>query len=598
MKARIGRRCCVAGLLVAMLALPAPAGAAKGSEEPEPPAPENAPDPGTPSRGFPSKEQLDQLRDAPPPKQVFRLDARPVDEWRLQGPFPKQIGATPFRDDSRWGELLSEVAARRAGLVASTEAMHCAARELGRFFLAHRGRPTDSLRRFILGRCHATVADVAFGYVDGPVPEGFDEAELFAHWRGAVETTIERGAQGGSRSIGIWFGHEGGRAVAMVAYGPREVLVEPFSPFAGKKHRVDIRGESLSPSPRVTALVNRGRFGVAKCEDRDAEPPRFHFRCEVDPEDPLAAIALSVTPPERLLSRNGLSLLVWPGKSTVDVYRAPRYAESRLVAQGEDVAPGFVELLNRVRGEAGLGEVTLDAVQSDAARELAPHFFAAMFDQAPEFTADLVVLGMIAGWGVDGVVETGHFSAAWVVRSNDLGRLLSTALEYPVSREALLAEEIDRVAVGSLLDTTSGSEALAAVFGTYSLFSAETHQETARRIYDRLDAERGKRGTGEVERLGELEGLFQRAASMVGGGGEPADAMNMLLRESVDVLRAPVSGWVAEVRDLDDIEFPQEYLTSPTVRVGVAVTHKRREGEPWGHYVVMLVVSDPEAWGA
>ena len=268
------------------------------------------------------------------------------------------------------------------------------------------------------------------------------------------------------------------------------------------------------------------------------------------------------------------------------------------MAQGEDVAPGFVELLNRVRGEAGLGEVTLDAVQSDAARELAPHFFAAMFDQAPEFTADLVVLGMIAGWGVDGVVETGHFSAAWVVRSNDLGRLLSTALEYPVSREALLAEEIDRVAVGSLLDTTSGSEALAAVFGTYSLFSAETHQETARRIYDRLDAERGKRGTGEVERLGELEGLFQRAASMVGGGGEPADAMNMLLRESVDVLRAPVSGWVAEVRDLDDIEFPQEYLTSPTVRVGVAVTHKRREGEPWGHYVVMLVVSDPEAWGA
>ncbi|MDJ0852656.1 MAG: hypothetical protein QNK04_30170 [Myxococcota bacterium] len=597
----MSRSLCILGLLLAFpLCVPGLAGAKRG-EEPTPPPAAEAPDAGAPpqGRGFPSPEQLEQLRDAPPPGQVFRLDARPVDEWRLAGPFPKQVGAIPHTDDSPWGELLSDVVARRAGLVASTEAMHCVARELGRFFLAHRGRPSESLKRFIMGRCHATVADVAFGYVDGRVPPRFDEAELFSHWRGAVETTIERAARGGPRSVGIWFGHEGGQAVAMVAYGRREVLVEPFDPFAGEDHRVQIRGEALEPSVRVSTLVNRGRFGVASCERREGvEPPRFDFTCEVDPKDPAAAVALSVTPPERLLSRAGLSLLVWPGKSTVDVYRAPRYAEPRTVAEDSAVAKTFVELLNGVRSEAGLEKVQLDPVQSEAARELAPHFFAAVFDQAPEFTADLVVLGMIAGWGVDGVVESGHFSAAWVVRSNDLGRLLSNALEYPVSREALLAEGIDRVAVGSLLDTTSGSEALAAVFGTYSLFSAETHAEIAQRVYERLDAERTRKGMGEARRLGELEGLFQRAASMVGGGGEPADAMNMLLRESVDVLRAPVSGWVAEVSDLDQIEFPQEYLSSPTLRVGVAVTHKRREGEPWGHYVVMLVVSDPEAWGA
>ena len=49
---------------------------------------------------------------------------------------------------------------------------------------------------------------------------------------------------------------------------------------------------------------------------------------------------------------------------------------------------------------------------------------------------------------------------------------------------------------------------------------------------------------------------------------------------------------------LDDIEFPTEYLSSPTLRVAVSVGHRKLEGEPWGHYVVLLVVSDPEAWGA
>ena len=55
---------------------------------------------------------------------------------------------------------------------------------------------------------------------------------------------------------------------------------------------------------------------------------------------------------------------------------------------------------------------------------------------------------------------------------------------------------------------------------------------------------------------------------------------------------------VPAARELEELEFPEEYLTSPTLRVGVAVTHHQPEGEPWGRYVVMLVVSDPDARGA
>jgi hypothetical protein len=306
---------------------------------------------------------------------------------------------------------------------------------------------------------------------------------------------------------------------------------------------------------------------------------------------------VSITPPDRLLSRGALALLVWPGDETVDVYRLPDYAGPQPVSERDRVPDDFTDLLNDVRREAGLGPVELDRVQSQIAAELAPHFFAAAFKRQPEVSADLVVLGMIAGWSVDGIVQSGHFAAAWALRTNDLARLLATALEYPVSREALLAENIDRIAVGPMLETAQGRESVAAVFGTYSLFDERGHDANAAEVYAKLEADRRERGLGVPERLTEIAGLCQQAASRVKGGADPADAMNALLRQSVEVLRTPVAGWVSGTRDLEDLEFPEEYLTSPSLRVAVAVTHHQPEGEAWGRYVVMLVVSEPEARG-
>jgi hypothetical protein len=58
-----------------------------------------------------------------------------------------------------------------------------------------------------------------------------------------------------------------------------------------------------------------------------------------------------------------------------------------------------------------------------------------------------------------------------------------------------------------------------------------------------------------------------------------------------------VSGWIAEVRDIDDLQIPVEYVSRPELGLAVSVTHKREEGEPWGRYVVMLVVADPAGFG-
>jgi hypothetical protein len=204
---------------------------------------------------------------------------------------------------------------------------------------------------------------------------------------------------------------------------------------------------------------------------------------------------------------------------------------------------------------------------------------------------------MLAGWGVDGIVQSGHFTASWVLRSNDLQRLLAAALEEPGGRETLLAPEIDRVAVGPLLEIVPGGESMAAIFGSYALFSEEDHTASVNAVMEKLGHERALRGLGPPSAIDEVGPLCSEAASRVASGETPRDVMRDLLGETVEILRQPATGWIAEVRDLDELSFPDEYLTRPTLGLALAISHREEPGEPWGRWVVMVVVADVEAHG-
>lgn len=548
---------------------------------------------------FPSPEELEKLAGAPPPSGLAILDVRPVDSWELAGPFPETIVVEPYSEpESPWGSLLDQAARRRVGLVVPTQSMYCVARELGRFTLVHRGQPTPSLRQFITSRCNAAVGNVGFEYVEGEVPPEVGDAELFPRWKPSVEEALQRGLRGGPQTAGIWFGREGRRAIALVAFGRRELHLEPVSPVPTSDGAIELRGESLAPDDAVHALVNQGRFGVRECERvAAADPPSFHLRCPVDPNDEATLVSVSVHPPNRLLGRLGLVVLAWPSGRTTKLYRRPIYAESWPVQEGQELAAGFVELLNRVRSEAGLHPVRLDPRQSETATELAPHYFAAAFGQADELVAEVIVLGMLAGWTVDGIVQMGHFTSAWSLRTTDLSDLLAAALEQPNGRETLLAEDVERIAIGQMLSTEEGHESAAAVFATYAMFSEQSHDAMARRVIEKLEAERKRRGFGPPEQISDVEGLCQRVASSVQSGREPRDALDSLLKQSVEILGRPVAGWIAEVSEIESLEFPEEYLRRPSMGIAVAVSHRRREGDAWGRYVVMLVIADPESHG-
>ena len=563
---------------------------------------------GSGGQPFPSREQIEKLGDSKLPEAVFDLDVRRVPEWHLAGPFPERIETVAYSDGSPWAALLDDAARRRVGLAVPTASMYCVARELGRFYLATGGRPTTSLRRFISTRCHAPVAWVGFSYTQGPVPAERGEAEILEAWRASIEKSIEESLTGGPREIGIWFGREqapegaaeeGERAVVIVASGPREVHVDPISTIPDEEGRLVIRGEALGSAEEVSALANRGEYGVEECEGLPGvRLPRFAFVCALDPDDEAALISVAVTPRESILSDTALQVLAWPKGAREDTWREMSYASSRIAGDASSVGQDVTELLNEVRARAGLRPVVLDRGQSRVAAALAGPFFASVLQRAPHDWAEVAVLGILAGWEIDGTVQTGHFTSSWVAQDPDLGRLLSDALEEPGGRETLLADAVERIAVGGIREGEGDKSSIAAVFATYELFSEADHARSVRAVIDALTRERARQRLGPPKILDELSGPCDDAAMRVTSGAEPGDAMNLLLRESVEGLGRATTGWVAEVSDLDDVRFPEEYVKQRDLEVAVAVSHRKEKGQAWGRYVVMLIVVAPESRSA
>jgi hypothetical protein len=541
----------------------------------------------------PPPEALETLRQQPRHANVFDEGTQDVDTWELHGPFPDRIAVEPWTDDSPASRALAEAAARRPGLVVPTRAMHCVARELGLFYLARGGSPPEALRRAIRGLCRAAGPQVRFGYVQGDVPHGASDEEVLAQWADQVASTIREQLVGGPRTAGAWLGRDGDHVLVMVAAGERSLHLEPIAPPDAQGH-LRIEGEALEPVREMGAVVGRGALDFGFCKaDPETPLPRFRFDCQLDPDDRSAWLALSLFPPGHLLGKLAGEVLVWPRGEVDPVYRRPSYVESRQAWDEDTTAAGFVELLNEVRGRRNLAPLEIDAQQSQIARELAPHFFEAQAGLAEGSVADLVVMGLLAGWSVDGIVRSGHFAASWTLGSNDVGRLLSEALDQPALRSALLADDVERVAIGPVLEVNDGTPAMAVIVGTYGLFSEEDHAANVARVLERLTAARAERHRAAPSQLDELSELSMRAAGSVAAGVVPRDALRDLLHSSGAALKRAVKGWVVETSELEDVTFPEELLAEPQVWVSIGVSSYRPEGEAWGRYVVLIVTADP-----
>jgi hypothetical protein len=535
---------------------------------------------------FPTAAELARVTERALPADALSIDVLEVEEWTLAGPLADRIAAGGESAKTAWSEQLDKQLAGKAGGAIASAEMGCVARELGRFYLEKEAQPAEELRRFVVGRCGAAAVGVDAAFLSGNVPDDVTEAAIQEKWRGQVDDLIRKEIDTGNRALGIWFGRAKGRVVVAVAGGSRSVHVEAAALVPAEDGTVAFRGELLVPAANVRALINVGPHGVAECAvDASVPLPRFAFRCTPSATDGTAAIELAAFPAGRVLGKTALDVLVSPDRSLPATFR-----RAAPVAASGDGDAALVGVLNAIRAQGGMQPVHVSTAQSRTALEVAPYYFAALFGKLEETVADKVVLGLRAGWDVGGQVRHGQFTAAVTTRTDELARLVTSALARPFGREALLDPAVTEIALGLLREPRH--QVMAAVFATYALLEID-HAPMASRVLDALNTQRAQRGHEAAVFLGGIDARTQDAIEKVRAGlWTPTQALDDLISAAAASQRyQDAKGWLLQMSSLDDLKLPDELVSHPRLAIAPVVVGYRASGEPWWRTAVLVVIA-------
>lgn len=547
----------------------------------------------TGSPGFPSSEQLEALSRTPSDAKILAGPVVEPDEWTLTGPLPERLGAIAAQPQTPWEEALLRSA---GGSLTLTEGLRCFAQEYARFYLERQARPGEVLVAYMGGACALSGPGAAPAIVFGEVSDQHSDEMLLALWRGNVKRMLKPVAA--NPLGGIAFARGEGRAVLAVVQIERPAVIEVFTPAPNERDRIVIRGRLLRPVERVFAVVNRGRFGYDDCVfDPEVVLPDFAVACQLAADDASAWLQIGYVQPGRVLGYSVLGVLVRRDQTQLLAYRRRSGSDGETARDTRAFREAALDAVNGVREDAGLGELELQEVQSDMAESLAPRYFAVLAGQAPAEEGDVVALGLMAGWDVDGTIRDANITSALVAETFDVGRWLDNVVEQPFGRSAVLDPGASAIAIGPIIDENfadSGRPVIGAVITTYALFDDSELAVLQEQIYERLAAEREALGHAAPRKLDALDDDARGAAARLRGGKvTPISALSSLVRIGVGVLQRPLQGFVVETSDLNQLEFPEHLLGRRVPEVSITLTRYRPEGEPWGRYVVLLVSAGP-----
>jgi hypothetical protein len=542
--------------------------------------------------------------DFPAPAALAAIEARPpvappvppagpaTGAIEVHGPLPARAGSAPTAAEGAAAAAFVEAAARAGRRAPLTAALTCVARELGRFYLARGAWPGDGVRQFLGGACGALAPQAGYAYTHAQIPADVPEARVVEVWKDGLRAGLLDRLPTDATGTGFWFGRQGDRVVAVASYEVLRAEIAPFPLTPDDKGEVVIEGRVTGAVEHLGAYVNHGRFGVAPCDLDPAVPrPRFRAICRPDPGDRAAWVQLVQTQPRRVLALPFAQALIRRSEGDRPSYAESAYAAARPVSSAEGFTRAVLEALNANRAEAGLPAVRLAAVQSATAARLAPHYFAAALGAAPTGETDTIALGLLAGWQVPGMIRDAGFLSSFVAHTHDAGRWLGAALELPLGRQALLAPEIEEIAIGAQI--ARAPDALGAVVVGYQFHHENDHGRDVARLYQRILAARRHRGLPPIKRLSTMDRVLADALARVHAGlDQPRDALEVALQAGVVRFGNGMRGWVLETTSLDAVEIPAEVLEKPTLHLEVGVTHHKPRGAAWAQLVIVVVFVD------
>jgi hypothetical protein len=557
--------------------------AGRGPEKPAPPS--------KPVAEFPSPAALAAVEAKPAVLPTVEAGEVPSEGWSVEAG-ADAASAEAWAPHGPFEEALASTFAASGKKAALTRPMACVAGELGRFTLAHKGTPPESLRRFIDAVCGVFAPHTAFQWLSGAVPANATEERVLARWRDQLRTDLVDHLPPDARQVGFWYGRKGGKVAVVASYETTPVELKPISVVPDANGDVVVEGRLLVNADAFVALVNQGRFGVAGCAmDPTAPRPQFRAVCRVAAEDETAWLQVAYIPPRSVLATPIVQLLARRDVAKPLVFTETPYAASRPIAAAAEFGPAVLAGLNAVRAEAHLGPVTIADAQSAAATRVARQYFAAaMAEGGTDTGGDLstVALGLLAGWQVTGTIRDGSFFSVVVPRTRDAGRWLDAALTLPLGRKTLLARDTEQIAVGPAL--FENPDALGGVVCGYAFHHGNDHSADVATLYARIAAARQKLGLPPPARLGGLGPILGRQLARIQQEAvAPLDALRVSLQEASARSGTSMSGYVIEATSMDVVELPPQIVSKPGLTLEIAITHHKPPGAAWAQLVIVVV---------
>lgn len=537
---------------------------------------------------FPKQAELASIADKPMPKVDLPKTAPAMDEWGMAATPDASKSLDIWAPTSDWDKMFAKVVDASSAKPQLTTAMACVAQEVGQFYLEHKAPPDMSVERFMTAACGNVIPHVRIGYITLDVPANVPDDVLFKDGGPKFEPLLSKYLSTEMTHAGFWFGRRGNQVAALVVSAKEQATLKPGALAPNDRGDVIIEGRVQQSAQSFSGYINQGTGAAVRCAvDMSVPRPAFRIVCPMDPKDDVAWVQVSFLPPKRALGSIFLQTLV---RRTPDVqprYTTMKYGAPALVKTQEEFTTVVADSLNRARKSAGLAPVKVARAESVTAAKVAPHYFAAAFGAEEPRNADVIAMGLLAGWDVQGMIRDAHFVSV-TATTLDANRWLAMALEMPIGRHTLFAREMDEVALGPAIMTDQGITGALAV--GYRLHRGANHADDQTYLLARVKQARQSMGLSEPKRILNYAPIMnEELARLNAGTVTPHAAMENILQRSVASTNMSTRILMIQTSSLDELELPDEVLRQPSLRLDIGVTHFKAPGAAWAQYAIVVV---------
>lgn len=551
---------------------------------------------GVPSQAvvdFPGRESLAAIAGKPMPHMEIPKTAPAMDEWNSQQVSQGNEATGVWQATSDWDKVFASVIDGLAKKPRLTNAMACVAQEMGRFYLEHNALPDQSLERFIVASCGNWVPHVNAGYVTLEVPESMTDADIYTNAGPKFRPLLEKDFPPAADLAGFWFGRRGKQVAAFVASAREPATITSFASTPNDQGEILIEGRN-DAAQYFTGFINHGSSKAVPCDvDISVRAPSFRIVCHMEAQDETAWIQLLAVPPKRALGTVFAQTLVRRSVDAKPRYAAIKYGDAAPIKTPQEFTSKVIVSLNKARETAGLTKVSLAKAESATAATVASHYFASAFGADAPQQADVIALGLLAGWDVGGMIRNASFvsnSAATL----DANRWLSMALEMPIGRNTLFDPDIEQVAFGPAVVAAEGHTSAVAI--GYRFHHDKDHGTDEQALFSRVMQSRKRMGMSPPTRILNFVPILDEELIKVQQGVDSLeDATNRAMQRCVESTHMGMSGFVIQASSLDELQLPDKLLRQKALRMDIGVTHFKAPGAAWAQYAVVVLFATDTA---